>query len=52
ISREAAGFWKLSVAYSRMLDGERAASIAWHSHMHDAYLDGGLRDLLLGFCKR
>ncbi|MDB4966811.1 MAG: Gamma-tocopherol methyltransferase [Myxococcales bacterium] len=52
VSREAVGFWKLSVAYSRMLSAERPASIAWHSDMHDAYLDGGLRDLLLSFRKR
>jgi tocopherol O-methyltransferase len=52
VSREAAGFWKLSVAYSHVLEGERQESIAWHSHMFAAYLDGGLRDLLLGFRKR
>ena len=52
VSRDAAGFWKLSVAYSRVLCEERAASIAWQSTMFDAYLDGGLRDLLLGFRRR
>ena len=52
VSRDAAGFWKLSVAYSRVLREERAASIAWQSTMFDAYLDGGLRDLLLGFRRR
>jgi cyclopropane fatty-acyl-phospholipid synthase-like methyltransferase len=52
ISLEAAGFWKLSVAYTRMHSADRPASIAWHSHMYEAYLDGGLRDLLLSFRKR
>jgi tocopherol O-methyltransferase len=49
VSREAAGFWRLSVAYSEKLASERSASIAWQSQIYGAYLDGGLRNLLLSF---
>jgi tocopherol O-methyltransferase len=60
VSRDASGFWKLSVAYSRiLLDGDsaeeaaaRRASIEWQSQIHEAYLDGGLRNLLLSFRRR
>jgi len=49
VSRDAAGFWKLSVAYSRMLLDDRRDSIAWQSAIYDAYLDGGLRNLFMTF---
>ena len=52
ISLHSAGFWKLSIAYTRLLAEARPASIRWQSAIHAAYLDGGLRNLLLSFRKR
>jgi SAM-dependent methyltransferase len=54
VSRDASGFWRLSVAYTRMLDdaAARMESIEWQSQIHQAYLDGGLRNLLLAFRRR
>jgi cyclopropane fatty-acyl-phospholipid synthase-like methyltransferase len=51
VSREAAGFWRLSVAYSELQKDERRIdeSVGWQSRIHRAYLDGGLRNLLLSF---
>ena len=54
VSVDAAGFWRLSVAYSRLLVGEgmgpaRQSSIRWQSAIYEAYLDGGLRNLFLCF---
>jgi len=51
ISRHSAGFWKLSVAYSRLLaEGDPPRSSG--NRDSAAYLDGGLRNLLLSFRKR
>jgi len=58
VTRDAAGFWRLSVAWSEALlaaepdarkRDERRRSIAWQSQVHDAYLDGGFLNLLLQF---
>jgi len=59
VTGEAAGFWRLSVAYSQHLLGaggldvqeieERQRSIAWQDRVYGAYLDGGFFNLLLHF---
>jgi tocopherol O-methyltransferase len=59
VTRAAAGFWRLSVAYSELLlaagredPGERRRSIRWQQAIYDAYLDGGFRDLLVTYERR
>lgn len=49
VTRDAAGFWRLSVAYTERLHPTRHPSITWQSQIYRAYLDGGLRNLLLAF---
>jgi SAM-dependent methyltransferase len=62
VTYEAAGFWRLSNAYSeRLLEAgglspsevnERQRSIRWQSRVHQAYLDQGFENLLLHFARR
>ena len=57
VSAQAAGFWRLSVEYTRHLTREKSrpaqrSSIEWQSAIYDAYLDGGLRNLFLSFRRR
>jgi tocopherol O-methyltransferase len=62
VTSEAAGFWRLSVAHSRLLlESEtltpaeveaRRRSIDWQSRFYSAYLDRGVENLLLRFRKR
>lgn len=62
VTDEAAGFWRLSVAYSeRLLEAgglnereiaARRRSIAWQRRVHGYYLDGGFHNLLLCFARR
>jgi tocopherol O-methyltransferase len=57
VTRDAAGFWRLSVAWSEALlasapdddPDARRRSIAWQSRVYEAYLDGGFLNLLLQF---
>jgi hypothetical protein len=59
VTDEAAGFWRLSVAYSERLlaqgrldatqIAERRRSIAWQQRIYDYYLDRGFQNLLLHF---
>ena len=55
VSIETAGFWRLSVAYTKVLmqtepgSAPRHQSIRWQSAIYEAYLDGGLRNLFLSF---
>jgi tocopherol O-methyltransferase len=61
VTSDAAGFWRLSVAYSELLlasgqlgeaeQRERQRSIAWQRRVYEAYLDGGFRNLLLAFAR-
>ncbi len=62
VTGEATGFWRLSLAYSRMLletsaltdeeIRERQRSIEWQTRFHDAYANGGVENLLLMFRKQ
>jgi tocopherol O-methyltransferase len=59
VTSDAAGFWRLSVAYSKLLlangrlseveIAERHRSIDWQTRLYDAYLDRGFYNLLLHF---
>jgi tocopherol O-methyltransferase len=56
VTRDAAGFWRLSIAWSESLlasgranPDERRRSIAWQSRVYEGYLDGGFLNLLLHF---
>jgi tocopherol O-methyltransferase len=62
VTAEAAGFWRLSVAHSRLLlEGRRLAeedqrarrrSIEWQDRFHEAYVAREVENLLLCFKKR
>lgn len=62
VTARAAGFWRLSVAYSQQLltvgnldergVAERHRSISWQRRVHDYYLDGGFQNLLLHFARK
>jgi tocopherol O-methyltransferase len=62
VTLQAAGFWRLSVAYSERLlalgnldepaVAERRRSISWQRRVYEYYLDGGFQNLLLHFCRK
>lgn len=58
VSREAAGFWRVSLAHSHALLNEATApediasrhrSIEWTTRLHEGYLDGGYKTVLFHF---
>jgi tocopherol O-methyltransferase len=58
VTRDAAGFWRVSLAYSKALlerdlspaeQASRRRSVAWTSRFYEGHLDGGYRNLLFHF---